>query len=434
MAIEKENTISVDQLQVGIYVHLDVGWIHHPFSFNNFKIRDENQLKAIRQLGLSHVRWDPTRSDLKPLAKGSSRPPVPEVAAPNQQAADATEGGAMMATKRQRIQRLTEHREKLARVELAFVNAAQVVRGINKSIYSQPEKTVQDTSKLIEQMVQTLLTAPELAIQVMAERPGNEDIYFHSLNVSVLSMTLARELKLPPEIVHMIGVGAIFHDLGLNEIPSKILNNPSPLSKSEREFREMHCQYGHDLGKKVGLPPAVLKIIHQHHEHYDGSGYPRKLKGEEIDPLARLVALVNAYDNLCNPNNIAQAMTPHEALSFMFAQQRHRFDPRFLQAFIRFMGVYPPGTVVSLSNDALGLVIKVNSSRPLRPTVVVYDAGIPKNEAIILDLEDEPDINISRAIKPAQLPTAVFEYLNPRRRVSYYFDAANKAAGPGTAP
>jgi putative nucleotidyltransferase with HDIG domain len=429
MAIEKENTISVDQLQVGIYVHLDVGWIHHPFSFNNFKIRDESQIKEIRQLGLTHVRWDPARSDMKPLTNtGEQTIASPEV---TPSAVESAEDSTMMADKRQRIQRLTEHRDKLARVELAFVNAAQVVRGINKRIYSQPEQTVQETGQLIEQMVQSLLAAPELAIQAMAERPGNDDTYFHSLNVSVLSMTLARELKLPPEIVQMIGVGAIFHDIGLNEIPAKILHNPAPLSKAEREFRELHCQYGHDLGKKVGLPPAVLKIIHQHHEHYDGSGYPRKLKGEAIDPLARLLALVNAYDNLCNPTNIAQALTPHEALSFMFAQQRQRFDPRFLQAFIRFMGVYPPGTVVSLSNEALGLVIKVNSSRPLRPTVVVYDAGIPKNEAIILDLEDEPDINISRAIKPAQLPTIVFEYLNPRRRVSYYFDASNKGSELG---
>ncbi len=436
MTIEKENTISVDQLQVGVYVYLDVGWMHHPFSFNNFKIRDEDQLRTIRQLGLEYVRWDPARSDLKPLPKeavtdpqgvtGKDDPePVPETP---EMAEALAKKQAAMAAKLERVERLNEHREKLAKVERAFLNAANVIRGINKTIYSQPEKTVSDAGQLVEQMVEVLLAAPELAIQVMAEKPG-EDVYFHSLNVSVLSMTLARELGLPAEIVQAIGVGAIFHDIGLSEVPAKILNNPGTLTKAEREFREQHCQYGLDMGKKMNLPSAVLKIIQQHHEFFDGTGYPRKLKGEAIDPLARLVALVNAYDNLCNPVNVAQAMTPHEALSHMFAQQRNRFDPRFLQAFIRFMGVYPPGSVVGLSNDAIGLVIKVNSSRPLRPTVIVYDAGIPKSEAIILDLEEEPDINISRAIKPAQLPTAVFEYLNPRRRVSYYFDAAGSAGG-----
>jgi hypothetical protein len=91
------------------------------------------------------------------------------------------------------------------------------------------------------------------------------------------------------------------------------------------------------------------------------------------------------------------------------------------------MGVYPPGTVVGLSNDAIGLVIKVNMERALRPTVIIYDPAIPKHEALILDLGDEPDINITRAIRPVQLLPKVFDYLSPRRRVSYYFDGGSPA-------
>jgi len=426
-----ENLISVHQLQVGVYVYLDVGWMQHPFSFNNFKIRDEEQLKTIRQLGLKVVRWDPARSDLKPLAKGAG----PAVAPPEQTAPVAAEvtaaqdaayeivQAAMMADKQARILALAEHREKIAKVEQAFTSAANVVRSIGKTIYAQPAKTIADAGQLVGEMVDALLVAPDLAIQVMAEKPGAEDVYFHALNVSVLAMIVARELKLPADVVKLVGIGALFHDIGLNEVPAKILNNPGTLTKPERDFREMHCQYGLDIGKKAGLAQTALNIIYQHHEHFDGSGYPRKLKGEAIDPLARLVALVNAYDNLCNPVNIAQALTPHEALSLMFSKHRALFDPKLLQVFIRFMGVYPPGTVVGLSNEALGLVIKVNAARALKPTVIVYDAGIPKSEALILDLGDEPDINISRAIRPAQLPPAVFDYLSPRKRVSYYFDA-----------
>jgi putative nucleotidyltransferase with HDIG domain len=304
-------------------------------------------------------------------------------------------------------------------------DAASVIRGINQTIYSQPERTLREAGQLIGGIVDELLAAPELAIQVMAEKPGSEDVYFHALNVAVLSMILGRELSLPGEVVKMVGVGALFHDIGLNEIPARILNNPDTLTKAEREFREMHCQYGHDVGKKAGLPAAALGIILQHHENVDGTGYPKKLKGEAIDPLARLVAIVNAYDNLCNPVNAANALTPHEALAMMFSQQRSRYDARLLQAFIRFMGVYPPGTVVGLSNDALGLVIQINPARPLKPTVIVYDAGIPKHEALILDLNEESDVNITRAIRPAMLPAAVFDYLSPRKRVSYYFDASS---------
>lgn len=470
MSSDNDYSILVDQLQIGVYVYLDVGWMNHPFSFNNFKIRNEDQLRTIRSLGLKSVRWDPIRSDIKPLAKSAasgatrdvSTPPSaaagaaatqtgpqptnaelegsgPEPTAPPDAAeaeathaatrsSAATEVAAMMAVKQQRIQRLVEHREKIARVEQAFISAANVIRSINKSIYSQPEKTLSEAGQLIGGIVEELLAAPELAIQVMAEKAGSEEVYFHSLNVSVLSMILGRELNMPAEIVKTIGVGALFHDIGLNDIPAKILHNPGTLTKAEREFREMHCQYGYDIGKKAGLPLAALNIIMQHHEHFDGSGYPKKLKGEAIDPLARLVAIINAYDNLCNPTNIANALTPHEALALMFSQHRSRYDARLLQAFIRFMGVYPPGTVVGLSNEALGLVIKINTARPLKPTVIVYDTGIPKGEAMILNLDEEHDINISRAIRPGQLPPAVFDYLGPRKRVSYYFDAGSSTA------
>lgn len=421
-----DNVIAIDQLRVGVYVYLDIGWMNHPFSFNNFKIRDEEQIRALRQLGLKELRWDPARSDARPGARPSAPEPVVAAAPPPPVEEPPC---PHMQRKHERIRRLAEHQASIARVEQAFVGAAQVVRGINRNIHAQPEKTVSEANRLIEDIVATLLHAPEMAIQVMAERPGNEDLYFHSLNVSVLAMTLAREMKLPAELVKAVGVSALFHDIGLNEIPARILNNPDPLTKPEREFREQHCQYGLDIARKVGLPTAVQKVIFQHHEYYDGSGYPQKLKGEAIDPLARLIGVVNAYDNLCNPVNVAQALTPHEALSHMFAQQRGRFDPRFLQAFIRFMGVYPPGSVVALSNDAIGLVIRVNPARPLRPTIIVYDSGIPKAEALILDLSDEPEINISKAIRPALLPGAIYDYLSPRKRVSYYFDAGEKPQG-----
>jgi putative nucleotidyltransferase with HDIG domain len=236
-------------------------------------------------------------------------------------------------------------------------------------------------------------------------------------------MILGRELKLPAELVRMIGIGALFHDVGLSNIPAKIVNNPGPLTKVEREFREMHCAYGLEIGKQAGLPPAVLEIIIQHHEHADGSGYPRRLKGDSIDVLARVVGLVNAYDDLCNPVSVAQALTPHEALSQIFSQQRSHYDARLLKLFIRFMGVYPPGTVVGLSNEAIGLVIAVNAARPLKPKLMIYDPQIPRHEALILDLEDEPDINIAKALRPSQLLPEVCDYLGPRRRVSYYFDA-----------
>ena len=220
-----------------------------------------------------------------------------------------------------------------------------------------------------------------------------------------------------------LGVGALLHDIGLADIPDRIARPRHELTAPERHLRELHCDYGVRIGRQIGLPDPVLRIIAQHHELADGSGYPKGLKGEQIDPAARIVSLVNYYDNLCNPADLAKAMTPHEALSLMFAQRRAKFDARALQVMIRCLGVYPPGSVVRLSNDALALVSSVNPQRPLRPWVTVFDPQVPRDEAIMLDLDEEPDINITKALRPIHLPPEVYEYLSPRKRVTYYFDA-----------
>lgn len=422
-----EHKIPIDRLQIGLYIHLDLGWMDHPFSFNSFKITDAAQIRTLQGLGLKTVRWDPERSDHKllPLVAATEETTTIKPAAPG----DDGINHAAMAAKQARVRRLAEYRERVAQVDREFRQASQTVRSLSKTIFSLPEQTLTEATVLIDQMVTALLSAPDLAILVMSDQPGKEDAYSHSLNVSVLSMMLARELRLPAGLVHLVGLGALFHDIGLSRLPPKILNNPAPPSRAERELMEMHCEYGLDIGRQAGLPAATLQIIFQHHEHYDGSGYPRKLKGEAIDPLARIVSLINAFDYLCNPPLATQALTPHEALSQMFAQYRAHFDPRLLQLFIRFMGVYPAGTVVGLSNEMVGMVIAVNTAHPLKPTVIVHDPDVPRHEAIVLDLAEEPAVNIARAIRPDRLLPAVFDYLSPRRRISYYFDPGVKPGG-----
>ena len=106
----------------------------------------------------------------------------------------------------------------------------------------------------------------------------------------------------------------------------------------------------------------------------------------------------------------------------MFKQQRSRFDEVALKAFIRAMGVYPPGSLVQLDDERYALVLGMNPTLPLRPTVVLHDPGIPKQEALILDLEQEPGLAIARSLRPSQLPIEVLEYLNPRQQLTYYVE------------
>ena len=137
---------------------------------------------------------------------------------------------------------------------------------------------------------------------------------------------------------------------------------------------------------------------------------------------ARIVGLINAYDNLCNPQDLSKALTPYEALSQLFAKQRDKFDQNLLRTLIRVLGVYPPGTVVRLSDQRLGLVVSVNTREAMKPAVLLYDPDIPAEAALILDLAAEPALKIAEGIKPGLLPQEVFHYLNPRQRVTYAFD------------
>jgi hypothetical protein len=147
---------------------------------------------------------------------------------------------------------------------------------------------------------------------------------------------------------------------------------------------------------------------------------------------ARIVAIVNRYDNLCNPPARMHPLTPHEAVSMLFAQGRNRFDSTVLSAFIKMMGVYPAGSLVQLTDDRYAMVMSVNSSRPLKPRVLVHDPRVPRSEALLLNLEQCPDLGIRRSLAASKLPHAALEYLDPRPRVAYYFEALS--AAPAGAP
>ena len=119
------------------------------------------------------------------------------------------------------------------------------------------------------------------------------------------------------------------------------------------------------------------------------------------------------------------------SLSLLFAQAKSKFDTAILGAFIKMMGVYPAGSTVQLTDDRYALVVGVNSSRPLKPRVLVHEPRVPRDEALVLDLEATEGLGIRRSLRPQQLPDAALAYLAPRPRVAYFFEPA-RAPDPGT--
>jgi HD-GYP domain-containing protein (c-di-GMP phosphodiesterase class II) len=223
-----------------------------------------------------------------------------------------------------------------------------------------------------------------------------------------------------------IGVGAMLHDIGKLDLPERVRHRQDHFSAPETKFYEEHVTLGVSQALRMGLTAGASLVIAQHHEHCDGSGFPLKLGSERMTPGSCIVALVNRYDNLCNPQSPAKAVTPHEALSLLFAQGTNKFDPAILGTFIKMMGVYPPGSVVQLTDDRFAIVVGVNTTRPLKPRVLVHDSKRASDDALILDLEQVVGLGIRRSLKPMTLPPEAMAYLAPRQRVAYFFEPASE--------
>ena len=198
------------------------------------------------------------------------------------------------------------------------------------------------------------------------------------------------------------------------------MRKTEPLSAPEANLLKLHTKYGVDLMKLTqSFPKEAWPILEQHHEFLDGTGYPAGLTEPQIDELARIVAVVNEFDSLCHPLDISKARSPHHAMSFMFKSMKGKLGANEMGQLIKMMGVYPPGTVVQLNDDRVGLVLSVNSEQLLYPNVLIYDPQIPRLEAPVISLQ-EGKLSISKVLKPSALPPQVYEYLNPRAQVSYY--------------
>ncbi len=421
MKTDKPHFITPDQLRVGLYVHIDLGWMDHPFTFNNFKIKNEDQIAEIRKLGLARLRFDPLRSDCEPLPV-APEPVVAEAPATIAQPEPEPEVDAEQQEEAFQKRRLAQLQEAIQECERKYTQTTSTVRLIEREILVTPPKTLQQADELVGSMLETLLTEGEIVLHAMQPKIGNVEQVMHSLNVTVLSLILAKSLDMTESDARQLGIGALFHDLGKSQIPDRISKKVDPLTKAEISLMQQHSAMGAKIAKDIGMAPEAIRIIEQHHESVDGSGYPAKLKNGDISRLARIVAITNLYDNLCNPLNIGQAMTPYEALSHMFAHQRSKCDPDILKLLIKSLGVYPPGSLVKLSNEVHAIVVSVNPSKPLRPYVLLHAPDAPRTSPVLVNLGEEAGLSITHCLRPSQLPKDALEYLNPALRINYYFD------------
>lgn len=426
--LQQDPFIRPEQLCIGLYVHLDLSWTKHPFSFSSFKIENAEQIKTIQKLGLQRIRYTPNRSDCYPaevstISKSVTESEINVTISAKRPHETTLENESICKSKHLILQRIEEQGEKILACEREFLAAVQALKAMWQNINAHPSIVSKQARELMSSVATSAMMESEIAIHLMIDQKNATDIYTHAMNVAVLSMILAKEMRFTAEEMKLIGLGALFHDVGCTDSVRRIKEKGEPITPMDQEVVHQHCKNSVDICNKLQLPYEAIMVVWQHHERIDGSGYPEKLKNKQISPLANIVAVADTFDEMCNPINRKHALTPHETLSILYAQQRTCFDGKALTALVHCLGVYPPGTIVLLSNGIIGMVIAVNSKRPLKPTVLVYDPATAKDEAILIDLEQETGVNVTKTIHPNQLSPEIFEFLSVGKRTSYYFKA-----------
>ena len=416
MDISQTQLINVNDLCIGHYVFLDLGWMQHPFPLNHFKIQSQAQIDTICGLGLTEVRYAPMQSDRHNNNNVSS---VTEYS-------DTSVAASTLSPQEQQHKLFLQmQRAQLLESDRRFNAALSIYQHITDNVGKDAQASLENAQCLISSLVTDFLQHDDIAIRLLSENQGEKSL-LHSLNVTILAMLLAKKSDLSMPQIEEIGIAALLHDIGKTLLPYRVRMFDTQFTPAERHLYESHVTLGVTLAKKMGCNTHIQLMIAQHHEHADGSGYPSHLFDKDIPLSSQIVNLVNAYDSLCNPPNPSAAITPHEAISLIFAKMRNQFNPNTISRFVRMMGVYPPGSTVQLSDDRIAIVISINSLRPLKPNIIVYDAHTAVDKALIIDLADYPQLSIQRSIKPIQLPKAVFDYLSPRKRACYFFERGHR--------
>jgi HD-GYP domain-containing protein (c-di-GMP phosphodiesterase class II) len=409
--------IPLAELRVGHFIDLERSWMDHPFLFSRFQVANLREIAVLRQMGLTDITVIVERSDRAALNPAAA--PAATAEAPAESEATIAE---LNEQKQDLMKRASGFREERQQAAVRYAETVARITSFSRDLRIAPANAMEAAGGVVGEMVKAFDQKSEVLLNLVNLSDVSFSTDSHSLNVTVLSMLLARHLQLSPVEMQELGIGALMHDVGKIEIPTQITHKKQPLTPAEEAVLRTHPLHGSKLARTVGtLPAAAVAIIEQHHELLDGTGYPRKLPGHEIKRMVRIVAIANSYDNFCNPADPALAQSPRDAMAHCFKAQREKLDRDLVGSFIKVMGVYPPGTVVQLNDENLGMVISVDAAELLRPRVILYNPDIPREEALMVDLRERTDLEVKSVLKPTQFPPRICEYLGLSERLGYFY-------------
>lgn len=440
-------------LRLGLYIKIEGSWFSHPFPTNSFKIESAKDLETLHGLTKVTLYFDPDRSDPEGVHSNHTKEPdgkgVQATGEPDKEPSNESEPITPHDSSEEEeapedpIQRKVAHheafqvyQEHLQAVGDQFQEVVQETKQVMQDVISGRPRGLRTAQKIVEELYEILDIADtsRALLNLIGSNEPNEEFFLHALNVCSLSLMVGQDLGLSREDAEKLALGALFHDIGELKFPAEQLLRKGSMSASKRKnFLSNHPKYGAELAEKLpNFPYEAIDVIRQHHERLNGSGFPTGKKDAQISKFAKIVMVVDAYDELCHNPDPAKSLIPSEALSFLYVKCRRTLWHDAVVSLISQLGVYPPGSLVNLSNQKIGIVTSVNFASRLRPVILVYDEYTSPDEPIILNLSEEDEsLSIVSAIRPVDLSPKIRECLNPRRIISYFPSASSAESGVG---
>lgn len=353
-----------NSLQIGMYVcELDRPWLESPFLFQGFVLATKEDIEAVQEV-CEYVFVDPVKT--KQGRGDNLRRPVKQPAfagnAPQKRAAVEQE---------------------IAKARTAHKHTSSLVKSFMNNIYIGLGVDIQLAKEAVSECVDSVIGNPDAMLLLTQLKNRDEYTSQHSMNVCVLSIAFGRSLGMPVDELQNLGFSGLMHDMGKIRVPLEVLNKPGELTDDEFSLMKSHTVYGRNiLMNSSGVLPGAIDVAYSHHESMDGSGYPRAFHGGQLSQFSRMVAIADAYDAITSDRVYQNGRTHMDAINVFHQTAGKKFDSALVFKFIECIGIYPPGTVVEMSNGEVALVIETNPTQKLRPRVMT-----------LLDCEKNPQRN-----------------------------------------
>ncbi|MBC8062809.1 MAG: HD-GYP domain-containing protein [Clostridiaceae bacterium] len=255
--------------------------------------------------------------------------------------------------------------------------------------------SLDNIENLISSIIEEISCKDDLIVNMLDLKVANNYVFYHSVNVSVLSLVLGVAMKLNKDDLYLLGVSALLHDIGKKFIPNEILEKTTALDKREIDIVKKHSEDGYRyIKERFIVHTKVYMGVFQHHERHNGDGYPLNIKGENISLFARIIAISDVYDTLTSNRPNSKGVLPSEAMEYIMANGGSMFHPEVVKIFATKIAPYPVGTCVKLSNGSIAVIVENYSVCCLRPLIKVIETNGKSVTPYNMELKDS-NLNVT---------------------------------------